>query len=311
MSMFGFRRRRLVTSQETRGKCPRSLLKIIKRLALETTKVARGRSPNNHRIRRNLEEISLHLRRDIGLPPHGSTFFVARDTLRCSEPYNSDLSFGKKLVSNPTQYSEPIFLPLQSSVVVLLADIRGFTTISEAMAPEDVMDLLQEFYRRIEMIAFRHCGSVAVSTGDMLLITFGLPIAGPSDATNALTCARDMLDKQRWWNLERTAIGDPPIAIGIGVHYGAVVSGIMGGERSTAFSVIGDTVNVANRLESLTRSLETDLVISAALIKKVSQEANPSQSAAKIDDLVSIGAQFLEGRSETIDAYFLPKDREL
>jgi adenylate cyclase len=190
---------------------------------------------------------------------------------------------------------------------VIIADICGFTTIAEAMAPTDVMDLLQHFYGRMETIASRHCGSLAVSSGDMLLITFGLPITGCSDATNALACAREMLDKQRQWNRERSAINEPPITIGIGVHYGPVVSGMMGGERSMAFSVIGDTVNIASRLENLTRSLETDLVISADLIKKVHEEANLSRSAENIENLSPIGALLLEGRSERIDAYSLPR----
>ena len=154
----------------------------------------------------------------------------------------------------------------------------------------------------------RHNGSLAVSTGDMLLMTFGLPVAGSLDATNALACARDMLDKQRQWNQERATTGDPPIGIGVGVHFGPVVSGTMGGERSKAFSVIGDTVNITNRLESLTRSLETDLVVSDTLVEKACQEANLAGEVARIEDLVQIGTQGLRGRSGRIFAHILPNN---
>jgi len=238
---------------------------------------------------------------------HGGVLFISRNTSRCVELHDADFGFGTRYVGNHVERGECEILPSQSPIGVIIADICGFTTIAEALAPTDVMGLLQHFYGRMEAIVSRHFGSLAVSSGDMLLITFGLPIAGCSDATNALACAREMLDRQIQWNLERAAIGEPAISIGIGVHYGPVASGMMGGERSKAFSVIGDTVNIASRLERLTRSLETDLVISGELIRKVYEEASLLRSAGNIEDLVPIGALLLEGRSERIDAYSLPE----
>jgi adenylate cyclase len=203
--------------------------------------------------------------------------------------------------------SDPHFATLQVSIGVVFVDIHGFTTISEAMAPIDVMRMLQDFHSRMETIALRHGGSLVVSVGDMLLATFGIPTKGSSDATNALACAREMLDKQKEWNLEWTATGYPWIGIGIGAHYGPVASGMMGGEHSKALAVIGDTVNIANRLEGLTRSLEGDLVVSTALIEEVCREANSGRTALGIEDLSPIGARALRGRSERINAYILPR----
>jgi adenylate cyclase len=91
--------------------------------------------------------------------------------------------------------------------------------------------------------------------GDGLMATFGTPWPGPGDAADALSC----------WNQGRQGTGAPAIAAGIGIHYGPVVVGDMGGEGALEFAVIGDSVNVAARLEALSRSLDADLVISADL----------------------------------------------
>lgn len=299
--------RKLPANRRKDKKCLSSLFENTRRRVFKATKEARSRVDSIYGLRRAVEGISPHLKRDIGLPAHGGALFISRDTSRCVELHDADFGFRTRHVCNQVEHGESVILPSHSSIGVIIADICGFTTIAEAMAPTDVMALLQLFYGRMEMTASRHCGSLAVSSGDMLLIAFGLPIAGCWDATNALACAREMLDKQRQWNLERAASGEPPISIGIGVHYGPVASGMMGGERSMAFSVIGDTVNIASRLESLTRSLETDLVISAELIRKIHEEASPLRSAEYIEDLVPLGALLLEGRSERIDAYSLPR----
>lgn len=301
------RGRRPPATRPTDKKCLSSLYDHTKRIIFNATKEANSRSDSIFELRRAQEGMSPHLKRDIGLPTHGGALFISRDTFRCVELHDADFGFGTRHVGNQVEIGESVIPPSQSSIGVIIADICEFTTIAEAMAPTDVMGLLHLFYGRMETIASRHCGSLAVSSGDMLLITFGLPITGSSDATNALACAREMLDKQRQWNMERAAIGGSPISVGIGVHYGPAVSGMMGSERSMAFSVIGDTVNIARRLERLTRSLETDLVISAELIRKVYEEASLLRSAEDIEDLVPIGALLLEGRSERIDAYSLPK----
>jgi adenylate cyclase len=201
-------------------------------------------------------------------------------------------------------------MPSQVSVAVIFADIRGFTTLSERLAAVDALALLQDFHARMERIVRRHGGHLSSTSGDGLLITFGAPIAGLADATNALVCAREMLVAQAQWNAHLDGEGGLPFTIGVGAHFGAVALGAVGAERSKMPVVIGDTVNVANRLESLTRSLETDLVVSTRLVEEVCREAERDRTGAMVDDLVPIGAQELRGRAEKVGAHILPRQRK-
>ena len=109
------------------------------------------------------------------------------------------------------------------------------------------------------------------------------------------------------WNEERSEQGQPQIGIGIGVHFGPAVLGDIGSERSMAFTVIGDTVNSASRLEGLTRSLDTDLVVSQALVRRVREEADESESKI-LQDLHDAGEQEVKGRHGKIPILALHRD---
>src|SRR3546814_9511924 len=98
------------------------------------------------------------------------------------------------------------------------------------------------------------------------MATFGTPEPGPRDAANALAAGRAMLRTVEEWNRERIAAGEPPIQLSIGIHYGEVVLGNIGSERRLEFAVLGDVVNVARRLETLTRDLQCHLAACSALV---------------------------------------------
>ncbi|MGI9391204.1 MAG: adenylate/guanylate cyclase domain-containing protein [Boseongicola sp.] len=127
---------------------------------------------------------------------------------------------------------------------------------------------------------------------------------GPNDATNALNCAQEMLARLAGWNQERAKDGRPPIGIGIGLHYGPTVLGDIGSERSMAFTVIGDTVNSASRIEGLTRKLDSDLVISHALAERVREEAISAETPA-LNGLEEVGDQSVKGRIAKIQVLAL------
>jgi adenylate cyclase len=150
----------------------------------------------------------------------------------------------------------------RQAVGVLFADLVGFTTLAEDMTPEEVMALLRDFHGRMEDQVFRHGGCLEKFIGDALLATFGVPDVGSRDATDALACARGMLAALAAWNGERVARGLAPLRIGVGLHYGQVVLGDIGSERSMAFATVGDTINVTSRLQSLTRDLGATIVAS-------------------------------------------------
>jgi adenylate cyclase len=144
----------------------------------------------------------------------------------------------------------------------MFLDIRGFTSFAEQLPPETTLELLRSFHSRMSQQVFAHGGTLDKFIGDGLMATFGVPRKGPNDATNAVLCALAMRQAMQEWNAERALQGWQPIEIGIGIHYGPVVMGNIGTEERLEFAVIGDTVNVASRIEHLSRTLNTEIVLS-------------------------------------------------
>lgn len=155
---------------------------------------------------------------------------------------------------------------------MLFVDIIGFTSLAEALAPATVLELLRSFHRRMCHIVFAYGGTLDKYIGDAVMATFGTPRPGASDATNALGCALAMLQEVERWNVRRGARGFPALRVGIGIHYGPVVAGNVGDERRMEFTGIGDVVNVANRLERLTRHYGVPLIVSDDLVAAVRAE---------------------------------------
>ena len=170
----------------------------------------------------------------------------------------------------------------------------GFTRMSEAIAPEAVVAMLRQLHDRMTAQIFACNGSIEKYAGDEIFAVFGIPEAGPNDAADALNCAMGMLDALADWNRERVAAGDPPLALGIGINYGSAVFGDIGSEQSLAFSVIGDTVNTASRLQGLTRTLQTPLVVADAVVAAASGD---TKALAALPHLCDRGAQELRGRT--------------
>lgn len=150
---------------------------------------------------------------------------------------------------------------------VMFVDIRGFTTTTEHMASDELADFLNEYRRRVCAPITQHEGMVDKFIGDGVMAVFGVPHPGAADARNALQCAFAILDAVDHWNEERTAARLPAVDIGMGVHYGDVTAGALGDEQRLEFTVIGDTVNAANRIEELAGDLRARLVVSASAFR--------------------------------------------
>ena len=205
------------------------------------------------------------------------------------------------LVDTLAARDQPFGPPRQQDAAILFVDIRGFTTISEAMPADAVMEMLRTFHGRMEGIIFDHGGTLDKFIGDAILATFGLPETDPADATNAYRCARAMLAEVQCWNTERAAAGDRPIGVGIGLHFGPVVVGEIGGPRAMEFAVIGDTVNTASRLQNATRKIASDLVVSDALVEQVT--AHQNGAADLLADLTDHGDYHPPGRTQPVRIY--------
>jgi adenylate cyclase len=167
------------------------------------------------------------------------------------------------------------------------------------MSPEAVVAMLREFHERMMPQIFS-CGcTVEKYIGDAILAVFGVPTEAADDAANALRCADMMLTALNQWNDERGSRGEPRLSMGIGLNYGPAVFGDIGSKDSVSFAVIGDTVNIASRLQGLTRTLDTPLVVGDALVNAL-KAAPPEAAAALLAQLRDRGEQMLRGRAGAV-----------
>ncbi|MFT3836996.1 MAG: adenylate/guanylate cyclase domain-containing protein [Myxococcaceae bacterium] len=149
-------------------------------------------------------------------------------------------------------------------VTVLFSDVRGFTSFSESREPEAVLALLDDYFGRMTQIVQGHDGSVNKFIGDGMLALWGAPQSLDDHPVHAVKAALDMQKVVGELNDHRARAGEPPIAVGIGVHTGAVAAGMLGSSSQSEYTVIGDAVNLASRIEGLTKEAGAMLLVSEA-----------------------------------------------
>jgi adenylate cyclase len=149
----------------------------------------------------------------------------------------------------------------RQEVTVLFADIRGFTSLSESLAPEAVVELLNTYFTDMVDVVFKHQGTLDKFVGDALMAVFGVPMPIPHAPSRAAECALAM--QRHLKRLQRT--GRTPIeGMRIGINSGEAIVGNIGSDKRMDFTVIGDVVNVAARLQEIAKELEADIIISEA-----------------------------------------------
>ena len=225
------------------------------------------------------------------------------DRLRAAaERARSNLSryFSPNIVEMLAAQDEPLGAVRRQTVAVLFVDIVGFTRMAEPCRPRRWSRMLREFHERMTAQIFACGGTVEKYIGDAIFAVFGVPSRDRDDAANALRCADMMLEALEHWNAERSQEGETPLAIGIGLNYGPAVLGDVGSEHSLSFTVIGDTVNTASRLQGLTRTFQTPLVVADALVAAGSKAAalNGEDPLARLRDG---GEHALRGRAACPD----------
>ncbi len=154
-----------------------------------------------------------------------------------------------------------------AKVSILFADIRGFTPLSEALPPEQIVEILNEYFTRVTEVIFEHGGTLDKYLGDGLMALFGAPVSKGNDAVNAVRAALGIQHLMGELNQEGTSRGWPDLRVGIGVNTGVVTAGNIGSPKRIDYTVIGDAVNVSSRLCSNAKTGE--VLISGSTVDEV------------------------------------------
>jgi adenylate cyclase len=177
-------------------------------------------------------------------------------------------------------------------VCVMFVDIRSFTTAARTRTPAEVVERLDDVFEILVEVVDRHNGIVNKFLGDGLLAIFGAPIDDPLEAANAVAAAREML-----MSVEASNVGHAwPIRLGIGIHLGQAVAGTVGSQRRKEYTVIGDTVNLASRLESLNKEMGSQLIVSDA-VREAAREA--------LGEALALGPVAVRGYAEPVTVWRL------
>jgi PAS domain S-box-containing protein len=215
--------------------------------------------------------------------------------------------FPPKLVQTLAAKDQPFGSVRRQNMAVLFADIVAFTNLAESVEPEEVIEVLRELHSWMARIIFKWDGSIESYIGDSVLAIFGFPEPGKQDGTNALSCAYELHAAAYQWEQERSAKGLLPIRIGLGLHYGPVVLGDVGTGEYLEFTVLGDTVNTASRLQQATRSLNCDLVVGQELVDLVKAENDSASSRNLLSRLQQHGDFAIRGRSQAVSIWTLTR----
>jgi adenylate cyclase len=179
------------------------------------------------------------------------------------------------------------------AVSILFSDLRGFTTLSEQLPPERIAAHLNEYFDAMTAAIFAHRGMINDFVGDAVMAVFGAPMDDPEHAWHALQSAVAMDRALEALNQRWTAAGLPNLRMGIGIHTGEVFAGNVGGRDRIKYTVIGDPVNVASRVEGLNKDLSTTLLIT-------------EETLAAIGDRMPVrdcGLVAVKGRVEKVRVY--------
>jgi adenylate cyclase len=177
-------------------------------------------------------------------------------------------------------------------ICVMFADVRGFTTFSETMLPAQVIALLNRYFDLVMTVIHAEGGTINSIMGDGLMAIFGAPKEMAHPCERAFAAARGMVAAVATLNAQLRAEGKSEIAIGIGLHYGEAVIGHVGSEARHDYSAIGDTVNLASRVEGLTRAIGHPVACTDAVLRELPE---PDARA-----FVSAGMQNVKGRSAVL-----------
>lgn len=183
----------------------------------------------------------------------------------------------------------------RKKVTVLFSDIRHFTKLAEQLSPEEVVSILNQYFAVMLDCIFEYAGTLDKFTGDGVMVEFGAPLEDSKQEEHALLAALSMQEKLETLRQKWRKENKPELEMGIGIHTGLAVVGNIGSEKRLEYTAIGDTVNVASRLEHATKALKIPILVSESTIK----------GAPDIFLAQDLGPMTLLGRSQEIVVYAL------
>ena len=184
-------------------------------------------------------------------------------------------------------------------ITVLFSDIRDFTTISEGLTPEDVVELLREYFNTMVPIVLKHGGTLDKYVGDAIMALFSAPLVQADHAARAVRAGVEMIAQLPVLSPTWQAKCGRPLRIGVGINTGEAVVGVMGADHRREYSAIGDTVNLASRLEGVTKEFKTPLAISQTTADAVRTEFR----------LRELGEVHVKGRGEGVRVFTVESEQ--
>jgi len=247
------------------------------------------------------------LRAAMGLAAIGMTAFLAlqnisaNERLSASQRQRSNLArfVAPQLVDELAEMDTPLSLTHHQAAAVMFVDMVGFSAYCARLAPDNVIAFLRDLQALLSQCVFTENGYIDKFLGDGLMAVFGAPLPCSIDATNAARGAFKILHSIADWNKRRLKSGDEEIRMAVGIHYGPIVQGDIGSESRLELTVVGDTVNIASRVEAFCRTLGFDLLVTASFIDALHAEGSGDLARMFVD----LGHHALRGRAEPIHLY--------
>jgi adenylate cyclase len=178
----------------------------------------------------------------------------------------------QELIDKYYEHPEAMLVGDNRVLAVLFSDIRGFTSIAESMLPDEIVHSLNRYFTIMVDVIMNRKGIVDKYIGDAIMAFFGAPVKHENDALQSALAAIEMIESLVAFNKEQHAAGKPPFRIGVGLNYGVVTVGNIGTEKKMEYTVIGDMVNLASRLEGLTKVYKQQVIVSESIKRKAEKK---------------------------------------
>ena len=186
---------------------------------------------------------------------------------------------------------------------ILFSDIRSFTTISEGMAPDDLVNSLNRYFSGQVDIIYKRKGIVDKYIGDAIMAFWGAPEKHEDDALQSVLSGLEMIESVEKFNINQRKIGKCEFHIGIGINFGEVTVGNIGSERKMDYTVIGDAVNLASRMEGLTKTYHSEILISENIFEELRRTAPSAGLTYRLIDTVAV-----KGKTQGVKIYTIKRN---